>query len=480
MQTDVACSTCHREHGGETASLTSMNNTQCQSCHSSRFNRFAVDHPDWGQWPYDQTNQIAFNHASHSLRHFPAKLDETGKATQFQCNQCHPASDNGDFVRTTSYEAACALCHDASLKQQSSNRMDLFVLPSLVSPSPTLQASWPAAATGYYDGKVGPLARLLLEQSPEMHSAIAALPAGGDIAQVNLQDEVQRQAAETIAIAIRDQMSSIASQGTVTTVAGLGRHQAPMRAILRDLSPQLLLSANDRWFAGLAISSRSDASPFRTASAKANENDDLLGEPDVAPEKSSGAQPPNSRSKRRPDRYDPLQLQPDGGWYVDDVRFAVSYRGNGHADTVLKAALELAAGLPSEHPSRKELIATGPVAACVSCHHLPQSGESMQWKAMQVTSFGSSQLTKFTHRPHMNLPSLMDCTGCHAINENAMVPIKTTASVEAATQDHALETCDFEKLETAQCAACHTAQAAGDACVKCHRYHPPALSLGLK
>ncbi len=190
-----------------------MSNTQCQSCHSSRFHSFAVDHPDWGQWPYDQTNQIAFNHSSHSLRHFPSKLDDAGKAIQFQCNQCHPASDQGDFVRTTSYETACAQCHDASLKQQTSNRLDLFVLPSLLSPSPQLQASWPAAATGYYDGKVGPLARLLLEQSPSLKMALASLPAGGDIAQVNPQEAAQRQAAETVAIAIRDQLSAIAFKG---------------------------------------------------------------------------------------------------------------------------------------------------------------------------------------------------------------------------------------------------------------------------
>ncbi len=69
---------------------------------------------------------------------------------------------------------------------------------------------------------------------------------------------------------------------------------------------------------------------------------------------------------------------------------------------------------------------------------------------------------------------------CHAINENAMVPIKATAAVEAAIQAHSEEGCDFKKLEIGQCAKCHTAQAAGDACVKCHRYHPPTLSFGLQ
>lgn len=479
-QNDVACSTCHREHGGESNRLTSMSNTQCQSCHSSRFTSFAVDHPDWGQWPYDQVNAISFNHASHSMRHFPAKLDESGQATRFLCSQCHPASDRGDFVRTTHYEAACAACHDASLKQQSSNRIDLFVLPSLASPSPSLQASWPATATGYYDGKVGPLARLLLERSGELKAALDALPAGGDITQVNAQDAAQRQAAETIAIAIRDQIHSIASQGTVNSIAGLGSNELPVRTMLRDLSPQLLLAAQDRWFSGLAISSQTADSPFRTASARTvDDDDDLLSEPTVAPERRA-ASSQHGGGNRRPERYDPLQSQPDGGWYIDDIRLAVAYRGNGHADSVLKAALELAAGLPNEHPSRKELISAAPVAACVSCHQMPASSGPIQWQADKVTSFGAAQLTKFTHRPHMNLPSLMDCSGCHTINESAMTPIKTTAAVTAAVNETDVSVCDFNKLETAQCAKCHTSQAAGDACIKCHRYHPPAIDLGLK
>ncbi len=319
-QTAVACSTCHREHGGETASLTHMSNSQCQTCHSSRFTSFAVDHPDWGQWPYAGTQAIAFNHASHSLRHFPTKLNEAGQAKSFQCSQCHPASEQGDFVRTTSYEAACAECHDAALKQQSSNRLDLFVLPSLLEPSADLRADWPAAATGYYDGKVGALTRLWLEQRPEWRAAIEALPAGGDIAMVNPDDTAQRQAAETIAIAVRSQMEAIAAEGTVPAIANLGPYQQPMRTMVRDLSPQLLIAAGDRWFGGTTLSDKTSNTPFRPASAR-TASDDLLGEPDDALEPSAPDTTRSSgRRRRQNDRYDPLQSQPDGGWYVDDIR----------------------------------------------------------------------------------------------------------------------------------------------------------------
>ncbi len=498
--TDVACSACHREHGGPNASLTSLSDSQCQTCHSNRFTSFAVDHPSWNQWPYTTTEPIAFDHRTHSQRHFPGARDEAGNAAQFDCLRCHGKTDSGEFARISDYATACSNCHDKSLNQQVGERLDLFVLPGLIDPDEKVVGNWPAAATGFYDGKVGPLARLLLPTDAVIQQAISSIPGEGDFTRINPAELDQRQAAGIVAVAIRKQIEAMAVQGPIPAVSAVEVQPGPLRRILKGLPPQLIWDASQRWFNGSGTQyDRVDTtlpanSLFQMAAARKPDDsnewlleaddellsgsasaDDPLLEQTAAPNLPKAANDTAIRSRptvaldHRPDT-----MQPDGGWYIDDSRMAISYRGHGHADPVIQAAIELAAGLSLDHSIRRELLASGPASACFKCHLGANAMGQMQWKPSPMGSNTKAQFTKFVHRPHNHLPVLSNCQHCHQINDDSQVidnsAFLTTVSMSDETVTiHSPH--DFLPLARQACASCHTAAAAGDACIKCHRYH---------
>ncbi len=70
----------------------------------------------------------------------------------------------------------------------------------------------------------------------------------------------------------------------------------------------------------------------------------------------------------REQRFEPSTMLPFGGWYRDDLRLSISYRGGGHGDPVLRTAISIIAQLPANDPVRKRLLASRSIAACVSCH----------------------------------------------------------------------------------------------------------------
>ena len=518
--TDVACATCHREHGGANASLTSLSDAQCQTCHSNRFASFAKDHPPWEQWPYTTTEPIAFDHRSHAERHFPAARDDAGNVASFDCLRCHAKTETGEFTRTTNYATACGTCHDKALNQRVGERLDLFVLPSLIKPNKDVVGDWPVAATGFFDGKVGPLARWILQTNETNQAAMLVLPGEGDFTRINPGDAAQRAAAETLAVAIREAMESMATKGPIPGFFTTEHNDAPMRRVLQSLSPQLIGDATQRWFGGAQsrVSSNADlANPsqkFQMAAARqplpaaddslvgsSDSDDSILSDPLLQdsllqdpllevdpllepstnqPEQDVNQPEPKVRQRRGVTReHDPVKMQPDGGWYVDDTRMAISYRGHGHADPVLQAAIELAAGLPPENGIRRELLGSGPAVACVECHRGAISGsatlsESVVWKPQASTRSPETLLTKFAHRPHMNLPTLADCKQCHALATGIGNTGETSLMTSVSFSDVAVPSGvshDFGPLTKQLCASCHTSAAAGDSCTKCHLYH---------
>jgi hypothetical protein len=89
---------------------------------------------------------------------------------------------------------------------------------------------------------------------------------------------------------------------------------------------------------------------------------------------------------------------------------------------------------------------------------------TINWRANDRSN-APRPFTKFAHRPHLLLPSLADCTACHAIDGK----IDTTKSY--ADWNPRAFVSEFRPLAKQDCATCHTAKAAGDSCQKCHNYH---------
>ena len=72
---DLACATCHVEHQGAQIDLTAMTDRQCQACHQEYIHSFESNHPEF-RLAEKQRTRIAFDHASHINKHFPAKQQQ--------------------------------------------------------------------------------------------------------------------------------------------------------------------------------------------------------------------------------------------------------------------------------------------------------------------------------------------------------------------------------------------------------------------
>jgi hypothetical protein len=174
----------------------------------------------------------------------------------------------------------------------------------------------------------------------------------------------------------------------------------------------------------------------------------------------------------------PLIYSPAGAWFRDDATFAVRYRPAAHADPVLIGWLETLASTPNlaDQPlafaAFKELSSQTAPGLCATCHSMDQSESgqfSINWRAYDRAAEPRG-FTKFSHGPHLLLPQLADCTQCHAIDNRV-----AATSTHAGWDPHRFAS-EFIPMSKRQCAECHTAEAAGDRCQKCHNYHVEAGS----
>lgn len=190
-----------------------------------------------------------------------------------------------------------------------------------------------------------------------------------------------------------------------------------------------------------------------------------------------------------PTRFEAGLMLPAGGWYVDDLTCSIRYRGRGHSDPVIRAAAELAGQLAPGDPARERLLENKSVAACVQCHpgvldastrnrtsgSIDSDGGDAGWISEPLV--GNSSLdrnggfTKFSHGPHLNIAGLLDCQHCHQINRTPHDAVSSIQITTISASGRTPMSGEFLPLGIETCAGCHHREAAGDACIKCHRYH---------
>ncbi len=448
----LACAACHREHHGREFDLTAMDNTTCQACHQQRYESFATDHPDFGDWPHERRTRIAFSHASHRGKHFADK-----KAT-FDCRSCHVEDASGDVQLTLSFEAACASCHDEKIATSVARGIPMFALPTLdvdvLREAGHDIGPWPADATGDFDGRLPPVMRLLLSSDPAAAKAMATLGDDFDFFDVDPDNSEQLAACATLAGAIRHMMLDLGNSGTDIVrermSAALGGNVTPAEAagLLAGLSADTLHGAAE-WL----------------------QQDD-----------SDSAMPtPQSAEGLPPSMISNTNFAPSGTWFRDDATLSIRYRPAGHADPVLATWLQVVSrsDLPKQ-PIRKavfnELADPAAPGLCVSCHsveHTAGSELTVNWQPYNRRS-EPRPFTKFSHGPHLVLPQLADCNACHEIDNVA----ETVASYVKLDPHQFVN--EFKMMPRGTCAECHTATAAGDRCQSCHNYHVSLESLGAR
>lgn len=440
--TPIACAACHREHHGAKVDLTAIADDACQACHRQRYQNFAADHPEFGVWPYVRRTRIAFNHASHRGKHFVEK-----KQT-FDCRVCHATDGSGAVARTTSYETACASCHDEKIATSIGRGVAMFTLPIMdveaIKKAGLVIGPWPKNASGDFDGRLPTAMKLLLAGDPAAGAAITKLGATFEFQDVDPQDKGQLATALSLGTAIKSLLADINARGAVAVrerlAAALGRDVTETEAatLTAGLSPDTMRGAAE-WVG--------------------------------TPTKATSTTPTAKLTKL------PLAYGPTGSWSRDDATFTVRYQPATHADPVLAAWIEILAGTPDleQRPIAaamfKELTKSTAPGLCATCHSVEQTGAGalvVNWRATwNVKSLRG--FTKFKHEPHLVLPQLDDCASCHAVDDAAI------AVTAYADNDARHFVGDFKPVTKRQCAECHTHTAASDSCRSCHNYHVEAV-----
>ncbi len=455
----ISCAACHSEHHGSRADLTAIDNVACQTCHQQRYESFAVDHPDFGIWPYERRTRIAFNHAAHRDKHFAEKKQA------IECRACHVDDKTGAVQLLASYETTCAGCHDEKISTSVARGVPMLALPTL--DVAALRSAgfdiggWPKVATGDFDGRLPPAMKLLLAGDSAAAQAMAKLGADFDFQDVNPKDRGQLEACATLAAAIKKLVPELAgSAGTSVRFrlqAALGHpiSEAQATALVAGLSADTLQIAATNWFTG--------ENAGKAASAAA---------PNIGTKTLTKAD-----HKQRP-----IVFAPAGDWLRDETSLSVRYRPKGHADPVFATWLNVLAETPdlNQRPiaaaAFKELSKPTAPGLCVSCHSVERSAANelvVNWRSYDRT-IELRGFTKFSHGPHLLLPQLADCTHCHSIDSAA-----GTAAVYADVVPTQFVS-DFAPLSKRQCIECHTARAAGDRCQSCHNYHVEGSGFGVQ
>ncbi len=430
---EFACSTCHREHHGANHDLTFMSNTACQACHAQQFQSFATDHPEFDRWPNERRTRIAFDHAAHQAKHFPAEKQE------FACQMCHRQSAEG-FQQTLGYEVSCAKCHDSDLETSWQAGVPFVSLPiidaEILGDAGHDVGNWPEQATGDFDGPLPAITKFLLLENPTAAKGIQLLGVDFDFFDIDPDDPTHLTAAASVISALQKYLKDLAAQGhkaisiRLEKILGRAVNDQELAAIVAHLPAEDMTAMGETWFA------TAESTPPDTT---ANEKERIDG----------------------------------GGWIRDDQIFALRYQPSGHADPWLTAWIDLLAEATRGPHSKLaeslllEIMKPTAPGMCGSCHSVDRNangGLEVYWFAQQAPSPGV-RFTLFSHAPHTMQPELADCTACHKISEAAamMETYQNQTPNNFAAGFHAMTKQD--------CASCHKPGAAGDSCTQCHQYH---------
>lgn len=444
---DIACSVCHQEHHGDDPQLTAMTDVQCQSCHSVSFTSFSDGHPQWDDYPTIQGRSIAFDHRSHSSKHFPDRLDH-GVAAAFDCRTCHRENSVGEPMAAVDYDTGCASCHDQSLRSATADGFTLLALPSLSNEAAKRIEHWPSSATGLLDPATTLISQWLVD--------------GTSNDPVSLANERRQWLANFVSMGQNHGVDHLVDRGVAENTAA---------AIFSTLSPQIVESAMRRWFSTTPSVSSSGTS-FDGSDALAGEDslgpgDDLLLAETAGAGASllddslldesllSGVSDDLATSSAAeivsstPTRFRPWDMLARGGWYHDDTTMAIRYAGGGHADPILTAMIESA--VLSDHDAAKQWASETLATSCLRCHD-GAAQRPVVWTTRPIANQSSA---KFAHLPHLQIAKLADCQQCHEVNSEA-------------TGDGVSQ---FTTMKISNCASCHHTAAAGESCTLCHDYH---------
>ncbi len=465
----IACAMCHREHTGRHATLTTLSDSQCQTCHTNRFAGFDKGHPPFTHYPHLSRTRLIFSHRAHIRKHFAA--DRTGTAPN-TCTDCHVPASNGRYMLMRGFDQSCASCHEAEIR--GSTQVDKLGLPFLALPSLDTQTlrdagvaigDWPADASDT-ETPITPFMLWLLSNDPSVRNDLSGL------SEVNLLDltdasEEQLAAGGRIAWAVKKLFLDIQSDGHAALRARLevaARQpidDARAAALLGQLPGEELRAAVQTWLPDL------DGKVTRIGAT----TQPMPDEPD------------------EPDGADDLALDlrremwvSAGGWYRQDMDFSIRYRPGGHADSFLRAWLDLAGqASPStgtQPPGQIFALLSDPnaVGLCTKCHRVDVDARGallVNWKG-NSGSLSARDVTIFSHATHFPMLGGRGCLTCHTLNrdnKHDLLPLDHPGRSPIVSE--------FRQMTSSTCTQCHTRRKASVQCLTCHNYHARTSSIAL-
>jgi hypothetical protein len=497
---EIACSACHREHKGN-LDLKAMTDSQCQSCHSENYHSFEDDHPEFTNWPQPSRQQIAFDHSTHSGKHFPSKN------TSFDCSQCHLDDAYKNAKIQAPFEQACASCHEKSIVDSGMDGFALFALPVLDMKAIEAQdldvASWPLAATGGFDGPLPAAMRLLLMADPDANLVLATKPNSFDFSDFDPDSESDVAEAVTLVWSIKRLLYDLSLNGGPAMNRrldlALGREvdAAKVNKMLAGLDAPSFAAAARRWLPSLGKEVKAKFGSNEVgASWSANQHNYLArmkfqeqlaenplsggGQVDVSASAVRAANDvPQLPVVSAPSEVAILHVNRNesagfrSGWMRDDRTLQIAYRPAGHDDEFLKHWIEMVLANPNADTSvatgalYESLTEVSSIGNCRYCHTLKRNEDQslvMNWKASRRDG-AVGQFTNFSHRPHLIQPELQDCSHCHRMDSSV-------SNNESFTSLDQLDyRSNFSPIEKANCSKCHQKGLTTNSCTTCHNYH---------
>ncbi len=457
---EVACAVCHQEHRGRNHDLTAIANQQCQVCHQNQFTHFAKGHPPFGDYPFRERNRIVFDHKTHFQSHFKQEAHQA--AAPESCLACHQVDATGDQMLIKPFEQSCATCHNKDFAGFDANaaKIPFLRIPLLdvegFEDAEIPVGEWPDDWDSL-ETTLPPFTTFLLGDSEKNTKAVAQL-SGKDL---DVIDEEDQPAAADLAWALKEMLHDIGAKGRAELerrlIASLGRDltSAERETLKSTISPDMIKATAKRWFPTLKeeIGQRRAGAP----------PDAAFMDPDEMEERLS---------------TDPAEL--GRNWTRTDADLTLAYRPASHADPFMKLWLSLAraAGDGSESSPADRLFkslggASDKVAAgrCLKCHtRNAQSATALHWTGKRP-DLTQRKATRFSHASHFHLLEERNCVTCHRLNFSATSKDYLAAFEYYNPEPPQETTSNFQRINKATCAQCHTRESAGENCLSCHNYH---------
>ena len=442
----LACSACHQEHHGSAHDLTQMTTAQCNSCHRVQFADFASSHPEFEGWPYQRRARIAFTHAAHQAKHFPAQQ------MAFDCRACHESS-SGEVVSTVGFEHTCAACHERTILQSFGEGLELIKLPildaELLADYGLEVGEWPEAVRGDFDGSLSPLVRLLLAADPEAQPAFEKFGPDFDFFDINPDDLEDLELASDLIWALKMLLRDLAEgdraklRQRLNTAISREHRQRPSQEhadqLLANLPWDQFQAAQQTWLPNVFAEIPADQQLFSQQQVD---------------------QPPADEAGLRPAVDGPRAIR-------DDSACVLRMTPQGHASEFARYWIETLLASRDSWSHAETLLESahtpGAAGACLSCHSIDRAADGQ----LQVNWRGgaaASTFTKFNHSPHLTIPQLQDCTTCHTYADH---PDESAYFGYDPHQNDGT----FLPISKANCATCHNARTQTDQCTTCHQYH---------